>query len=363
MAGRERLAALDAFRGLTVAAMILVNNPGEWDAVYPPLRHADFNGCTLADLIFPFFLFITGLTTAISVAGDVRPSWRRVAKRTLLIFGLGLFLNGFPLFDWSTLRIPGVLQRIAVCYAAAAILVRLSSARAQMILFVGIVAGYAVALECIPVPGATAGVIAPDANLAAWLDVRLLRGHLLHDHWDPEGVLSTFPALATTLCGVLAAHWLRSSYRREQQALVLGAVGVVMAVLGCCLSPFCPINKTVWSSSFVLVSGGAALCGLALCVWLIDVRRSRRWAQPFIAYGRNPIVAYVLSTLIAKQLLLWPVVQTDGTPTNAASYIFRRIFLPLAQPVMASLLYAATYTALWLLVATVLYRRGVLIRV
>ena len=361
---QERLAALDAFRGLTVAAMILVNNPGEWDAVYRPLQHAAWNGWTPTDLIFPFFLFITGVTTYISLKSpsDER-RWPRVLKRTALIFALGLFLNGFPLFDLSTLRIPGVLQRIALCYAGAAALTLVARTRTRVIVFGLIGVGYAMAMQSIPMPGSPAGIVGPGQNLAAWIDERLLPGHLLHDGWDPEGILTTLPALATALCGVFAGEWLCSLRSRQQQAVGLAAAGLVGLALGLALNPVCPINKTIWSSSFVLFSGGAALAGLALCLWLIDVHGWRRWSTPFVAYGRNPIVAYVLSTLVAKQLLLWSITQADGTSTNAANYIFQTIYLPLASPVAASLLYAATYTLLWLAVAAALYRQGVLIKI
>ncbi|MBI3785220.1 MAG: DUF5009 domain-containing protein [Deltaproteobacteria bacterium] len=273
-----------------------------------------------------------------------------------------MFLNGFPLFDLSTLRIPGVLQRIALCYAGAAALTLSTGVRAQAVLFSLIVVAYGSAMTWIPAPGSLVG-LSPESNLAAWMDERLLHGHLLHDGWDPEGLLTTLPALATTLCGTLAGQWLRRSRPRHQQALGLALLGSVGVVLGLSLDPICPINKTLWSSSFVLFTGGAALAGLALCLWLIDVRGWQSWSTPFIAYGRNPIVAYVLSTLVAKQLLLWSLPQPDGTSTNAANYIFQKFYLPLAQPVTASFLYAATYTLLWLGVAAALYRRGVLIKV
>ncbi|HVM98521.1 MAG TPA: hypothetical protein VMT89_19150, partial [Candidatus Acidoferrales bacterium] len=269
----------------------------------------------------------------------------------------------FPLFDLSTLRIPGVLQRIALCYACAAALTLVARTRTRVIVFGLIVIGYAMAMQSIPMPGSPAGIVGPGQNLAAWIDERLLHGHLLHDGWDPEGILTTLPALATALCGVFAGEWLCSLRSRPQQAMGLAAAGLVGLALGLALNPVCPINKTIWSSSFVLFSGGAALAGLALCLWLIDVHGWRRWSTPFVAYGRNPIVAYVLSTLVAKQLLLWSITQADGTSTNAANYIFQTIYLPLASPVAASLLYAATYTLLWLAVAAALYRQGVLIKI
>ena len=358
----ERLRSLDAFRGITIAAMIVVNNPGTWDDVYAPLQHAAWNGWTPTDLIFPFFLFIIGVAISFSLGqrrdrgGRNRDILRSVARRTLLIFALGIFLNGFPLFDWSVLRIPGVLQRIAVCYGAASLVALACGIRGQCITALVLVIGYWTVMALL-------GGFTPEATAAARIDDLLLRGHLLHDGWDPEGVLSTLPAITTTLVGVLAGHWLHSPRAATTRVAGLASAGIAAVGLGLVMDRWCPINKSVWSASYVVFTAGAALSGLAVCYWLIDVRGYRRWATPFIVYGMNPIVAYVLSTLIAKEMLLWRVSRGDGTVLDLHNYVFESIFLPLARPVDASLLYAVAYTFVWLGVAAVLYRNRVLIKI
>lgn len=365
----ERLASLDAFRGMTIAAMILVNNPGAWSDVYAPLRHAAWNGWTPADLIFPFFLFIMGVALTLSVGqrrvdGVARRRlYGEVVRRTLLIFALGIFLNGFPLFDWSALRLPGVLQRIAVCYGVAALSVLTMGIRGQALAAALLVIGYWVVTAFVPVPGQRAGGFDPDANLAAYIDDALMHGHLMHDTWDPEGLLSTLPAIATTLLGVLTGHWLRSARAPAARVAGIGLVGFGATACGLLMDRWCPINKSLWTASYVVFTAGMALLVLAVCCWTIDVRGYRRWATPFIAYGRNPIVAYVLSSLVAKEMLLWQVTRRDGSTVDLARDIFETFFLPLAAPVNASLLYAFAYVLLWLGVASYLYRQGVLIKI
>ena len=360
----ERLTALDALRGLTVAAMIVVNNPGASDRVYAPLQHAEWNGCTLADLIFPFFLFITGtaITLAVRPATGAPPPYAKIARRTVVIFGLGLFLNGFPLFDWSVIRIPGVLQRIAICYGAAAFLVATTSVRTQWVTLLLIVIGYWMLTAMVAAPGA-ASVAGPETTLAAYIDRALLSGHLLHDDWDPEGVLSSVPAIATTLCGVVAGRCLRAPVPPAHRVWrLLGGGGLALAV-GLLTDRWCPLNKSLWSSSYVVFTAGAAAVALGGCYWLIDVRGWRRWARPLEAYGTNALVAYVLSSLVTKELWLWQVARSDGSTVDAARYLFEVVFLPLARPLDASLLYAGACAVWWLVVMGVLYRRRVLIKI
>ena len=344
--------------------MILVNNPGAWNDVYRPLEHARWNGWTPTDLIFPFFLFIIGVAITLSLEqrrghgagrGEIVAG---VARRTLLIFSLGLFLNGFPLFDWSVLRIPGVLQRIALCYGIASLVVLRFGVRGQCVTALVLVIGYWMLMALAPGNGLT-----PEATLAARLDDRLLRGHLLHGGWDPEGILSTLPAIATTLAGALTGHWLRSPYRASARVAGLALAGIAATALGLLMDRWCPINKSLWSASYVVFTAGVALSGLALCYWLIDVRGYRRWATPFVIYGMNPIVAYVLSTLVAKEMLLYRVARADGSTLDLQRYIFESVFLPLARPVDASLLYAVAYVLLWLGVAAFLYRQRALIKI
>lgn len=350
-----RLRSLDALRGIAVAAMILVNNPGDASHIHPALRHAEWNGIAAADFIFPFFLFVVGVATALSAG---RPLGLSLWRRTALLLALGLFLNGFPLFDWSELRLPGVLQRIALCSLLATLAAAWLQPRGLAILWATLVVGHWMVLLL-----AQAGdAFSPEGNVAALIDDRLFGSHhLLHPHSDPEGLLGTLPALATTLTGVLAGRWLRSSRAVRLKLAGLTVAGGLGVLLALSLEGFCPINKSLWTSTYVLLTGGAALVVLAGCHWLIDVRGRQAWALPFVAYGSNPIAMYVLSSLIAKEMLLWRV----DAPTAADLHerVFEAAFLPLASADGASALYALAYVAVWLGIAVFLYRRGVFIKV
>ncbi|MFI5396428.1 MAG: acyltransferase family protein [Candidatus Binatia bacterium] len=365
----ERLLSLDAFRGVTIAAMILVNNPGTWEHTYGPLRHAPWNGWTTADLIFPFFLFIVGVAITFSFNDKLGHARRgrflvsKVVRRALIIFILGIILNGFPLFDWSTLRIPGVLQRVALCYCLAAMAAVMMGIRGQALTAAILVIAYWAVMQLVPVSGHPAGSFGPDTSLAAYIDAALLPNHLLHAGWDPEGILGTFPALATTLCGVLTGHWLRSSRSASARVAGLFVAGNIGLVLGLVMDIWLPINKSLWSSSYVVFTAGMALDILAMCYWLVDFRGYRRWAKPFIVFGTNPIVAYVLSSLMAKVMLLGKVTLADGSKIDFQRYVFEHFFLPLARPVDASLLYALAYVFLWLGITAFLYRKRIIIKI
>jgi len=348
--------------------MILVNNPGTWRTVYWPLRHASWNGWTPADLIFPFFLFTVGVAAALSIAPSVERGesrWRLLMKtlrRGLTIFGLGLFLNGFPRFDLSVLRIPGVLQRIALCYVCASMAVLTLRVRGQGLTAAILLIGYWAMMALIPVPG-HAGPGLTQVNLAAYIDNALLDGHLLHDGWDPEGLFSTLPAVGTTLFGVLTGHWLRSARTPSRCTLGLFVAGGVAVVCGLAMGVWFPINKNLWTSSYAVFTTGVALNALATCYWLIDVRGYRHWAALFVVYGTNSIVAYVLSSLLAKVLLLWTTRGAGGSRIPFQQHLFEAVFLRLARPINASLLYAVAYVILWLGVTGFLYRRRIIIKI
>jgi predicted acyltransferase len=365
----ERLLSLDAFRGFAIAGMILVNNPGTWDQVYGPLRHSTWNGCSFADLIFPFFLFIVGVAVTLSLANGLRRGESRrqllikVLGRTVTMFALGIVLNGFPLFDLSVLRIPGVLQRVALCYAAASIIVLTLDLRGQTITAAALLIGYWAIMKFVPTPGEAGGAWSADANPAAYLDDLLLHGHLLHDGWDPEGLLSTLPAISTTLGGVLTGHWLGSAQTRSVRALGLVVAGTLALLCGIIMSIWLPINKTLWSGSYAVFTTGVGLLLLVVFYWLIDLRGYRRWATPFVVLGTNAIVAYVLSALLEKVLLLWTVSGPNGAPMPVQRYLFETFFLPLAPPVTASFLYACAYVVFWLGIAALLYRQRVVIKI
>ena len=365
----QRLVSLDAFRGITIAAMILVNNPGSWRPVYAPLQHAEWNGWTPADLIFPFFLFIVGVAIVLSLrqrrlVGE--PASRlllKIARRTLIIFALGCVLNGFPFFDWDVFRIPGVLQRIAVCYLLAAVAVLALDVRGQAVLTIVLLIGYWLLMRFVPIPGHRAGHFGLGTNLAAHVDNFLMHGHLLYHHWDPEGVLSTLPAVATTLTGVLTGHWLRAPRRPFERVAGLFIAGNLGVLLGLLCDRWFPINKSLWTSSYVLFTSGMALNFLGMCYWLIDIQGFQRWAKPFIIYGTNPILAYVLSSLLAKAMALWRIARPNGTKVVIRRYIFETFFLPVASPINASLLYAVAYVLFWLGITALLYRKRIFIKV
>ena len=349
-----RLSSLDAFRGLTMAAMVVVNNPGTWRAIYAPLRHAEWHGLTPTDLIFPFFLFIVGVAIALA-----RPTPSRVLRRAAIIGALGLLLNALPYFDWANVRIPGVLQRIAVCYLVAALLFLFTRWRTQAIVTALLLLGYWGALMLIPVPGHGRGDLSPEGNLAAWLDRLVLGPHIwrVARVYDPEGILSTVPAIATTLLGVLAGHWLRSGERASRIASALVIGGVLAIALGAVWGLVFPLNKSLWTSSYALLTAGLAALVFALCYWTIDVRGCRRWSTPCVVLGVNALLLFFLSTLVAKLLTL---VRADGGTLQAA--IFARTFAPWASPINASLAWALAYLAAWWVVLWLFYRAGIRLR-
>lgn len=379
----ERLLSLDVFRGLTIAGMLLVNTPGTWSAIYPPLRHAEWHGWTPTDLIFPFFLFIVGITTRISLTarrarGDSdRQLLAQIFRRGTIIFLLGLLLAGFPFYSpqtgsffsgLETLRIPGVLQRIAVCYVVAALLLLRTGVRQQVVIVAGLLLGYWAVMTLVPVPGRGLGMYLldePSGNLAAYVDRLLLEGHLWRNSrtWDPEGVLSTIPAIGTTLLGVLAGAWLRTPRPLSDRIAALFAVGAIAAVVGLMWGWGFPINKNLWTSSYVVFTGGMACLTLATCMWVIDLQQVRWWTKPFVIYGVNPIAAYMGASLLARLIYTTIRVEYDGRTVPVQTVMFQEAFASWLRPQDASLLFALSYVFLWLLIMSVLYRRRIFLKV
>lgn len=365
-----RLVSLDVFRGLTIAAMLIVNNPGTWSAIYAPLRHAPWHGWTPTDLIFPFFLFIVGVAMVFSLATQrARGASRtqlltRAAKRALIIFVLGLLLHAFPDFlDIATLRIPGVLQRIALAYLAAAPIVLWLDARGRAVVTVVLLLGYWALLTLVPVPGGAAGVLEPGADLGAWID-RAVFGteHLWSQSrtWDPEGLLSTLPAVATVLLGVFTGEWLHSDREPLEKTVGLFVAGSIGLVAGIAWGAVFPINKSLWTSSYVVFTAGMACHTLALCYWMVDIRGWRRWAMPFVVFGMNAIAAFFLSGLFARMLGLIHV-GPDGV--SLKGWIYETLFASWLAPVNASLAFALVFTTFWLGIMALLYRRRIFIKV
>jgi predicted acyltransferase len=361
----ERLLSLDVFRGLTVAAMLLVNNPGTWSAVYDPLEHAEWHGWTPTDLIFPFFLFIVGVSMAYSLLprrerGDAPgPLFAKAAKRSVILVGLGLLLAAFPYYtlDLSHLRLPGVLQRIGLAFLLASAVVLFARPRAQAAIAAALLLGYWAAMRLVPVPGFGAGnLTAKDGSLAAYVDRTVLgTNHLWASArtWDPEGLLSTLPAVATVLLGVFAGRWMRAERPASERLVGLFLVGNAAVVAGWAWNGVFPINKNLWTSSYVLFTAGLAMHALAMCYWLVDVRGRRRWALPFAWFGMNAIFAFFFSGVMARLLNL---VKVDGKPVKQV--IFEGAFDSWLPAHDASLLFALCFVALWTGIVWAMHRRG-----
>jgi predicted acyltransferase len=360
-----RLVSLDVFRGMTIAAMILVNDAGDWSHVYRPLEHAEWNGWTPTDLIFPFFLFIVGVSMVMSFdSRRARGASRgklllHALKRSAIIFALGLFLYGYPHFDLHTIRIPGVLQRIAVVYLIASAIVLFTGRVTRAVIGASLLIAYFVLLKVVPVPGFGAGVLTPDGNLAAYLDRVLMYNHLYVAHrYDPEGLLSTMPAIVTCLIGVFVGDWIRGKQPRQvvHGLLVGAAVGLS---LGQAWNLWFPINKNLWTSSYVLFTGGFAMAVLALCYWVIDVRGWKRWAQPFLWFGVNPLAIYFLASWLGKAGVSH---QVDGMLVK--TYVYVHVFAHLfANPYLNSLAFAISYVLLFWILAWALYQKKIVIKV
>ncbi|MQA31262.1 MAG: DUF5009 domain-containing protein [Luteitalea sp.] len=339
-----------------MAAMVVVNNPGDWEQVYEPLLHAAWHGWTPTDLIFPFFLFIAGATLTLSRS---HASWPRLLRRTLLLIALGLMLNTFPFFRLDMIRIPGVLQRIGICYFAAGIILRRTSSGAALLTIVSALTfGYWALLMWVP-PGA--GDLSPAGNLGAHLDRAWLGGHLSNPDWDPEGLLSTIPAVATTLLGAVAGILLRSGGSPRRIVGTLLAGGVAGIVIGQVWDVAFPINKNLWTSSYVFFTAGMAALVLAACYAAVDAwpsALSRAVARPFVVLGTNAILLYVLSSLITRLL---DVGSIGGV--NAKARLYDACCAPLASPINASLLFAIAYLALLFIALVPLYRHRVFLRI
>ncbi|HEY0428363.1 MAG TPA: DUF5009 domain-containing protein [Pyrinomonadaceae bacterium] len=370
--GQTRLLSLDVFRGITIAGMVLVNNPGTWGAIYSPLEHAEWHGVTPTDYIFPFFLFIVGVAIPLALGkrvaeGITRDVYLKIFRRTAIIFLLGLFLAAFPLFDFANLRIPGVLQRIAVCYLAASLIFLHTNWKQQTIIGAALLFVYWYLMSAVPVPGCEITTINDKAcNLAAYID----RGVFGENHvwkeakvFDPEGILSTIPAIVTALSGVLTGTWLKTRKSDFEKVGGLFFFGSVLIALGWCWNFFFPFNKSLWTSSYVVYTSGLALCFLAFCYWLIDIKDYKKWSKPFVIFGVNALALFVFSGLLGRIMGVIKFAGAEGKPISLQKWIFESVFLPFAAPVNASLAYAVCYILFWLFLMWLLYRKRIFIKV
>ncbi len=370
--GADRLEALDVFRGATVAGMIVVNTPGDWNHVFPPLLHAEWHGWTPTDTIFPFFLFIVGVSIAFSFGRRLATGSRRVLflhtlRRAAAIFLIGLGLNvlSFFLFHRRSVRIPGVLQRIGVCFLLAASIYLLLGPRGLLPAAAVLLATYWALLTFVPVPGYGAGRLDLPGNLASWVDRAVLGDHTWkHDPgWDPEGPLSTVPAVATTLLGVAAGELLRTARPPAWKLAALMAGGGLALSLGLLWGIAFPINKSLWTSSYALFMSGFAAVVLALCIWVVDLRGWRRWTKPFVWLGTNAIAIFVLSTLATILSLALKLPGPEGKPRSLYGAIYQSAFRHFADERVGSLLYALAVLGVWIAVAYALHRRRIFIKV
>jgi predicted acyltransferase len=366
LAPGTRLASLDVFRGITIAAMILVNNSGDGEHTYWPLEHAKWNGWTPTDLLFPFFLFIVGVSMVYSFAsrtarGQSRSSLLLHAlKRSAIIFALGLFLYAYPRFNIHTARIPGVLQRIAVVYLISSALVLFTGRFTRGVIAAALLIGYWILLKDVPVPGIGAGVLTMDGNLVGYIDRSVMYNHLWIAHrFDPEGILSTIPSIATCLLGVFTGEWMRSARSTTHKLAGLLAGSAAGLIAGEIWNLWFPINKMIWTSSYVLFTAGFALCVFALCYWMIDLRGWKRWSIPFVMFGVNPLSIYFLASWLEGALYKH---QLHGV--SLKNILYDRFFAPtISDPYLASLAWSISFVLVFLVVAWLMYRKQIFIRV
>ncbi|MEQ1764469.1 MAG: heparan-alpha-glucosaminide N-acetyltransferase domain-containing protein [Pyrinomonadaceae bacterium] len=450
----DRLISLDVFRGMTIAGMVLVNNPGTWSAIYGPLKHAEWHGITPTDYVFPFFLFIVGVAIPIALskriaAGLTRDVYYKIFTRSARIFGLGFVMSAIPFFNFAettipytikilivlgysaalffylwdkskialiiagvtagavtvfwlagyvvvpynlaTMRIPGVLQRIAVCYLIVSLIYLRTSWRQQAMIGTALLLGYWLLMTVIPVPGCEVTTIDDKAcNLAAWLDRTILtENHIWRSAkvFDPEGILSTIPALVTCLSGVLTGAWLIRSVPRQlaDEPAITGSIGnvqppaiaggtgtaaglffagTIALAVGWCWSLLFPLNKALWTSSYVIYTTGLALLTLAACYWLIDIKQMKWWTKPFVIFGVNALALFVFSGIFARLLGMIRFAGTEaGKDISLQQWMFNNLFLSWASPINASLAYAVTFILFWLFLMWLLYRKNIFIKV
>ena len=398
---RERLLSLDVFRGMTVAGMLLVNDPGSWEHIYAPLEHAPWNGWTPTDLIFPFFLFIAGITTHLSLSarrarGDDEHAIRaQVIRRGLLIFLFGFLVNGFPYFAWGnilgipdptflqriterllTWRITGVLQRIGIAYLVAGLITQRTTLRQQVTIIASLLFGYWLVMTVLPVPGeGTIGALlldTPSRTMAAWTDRTVfdwsrwgLGNHLWSGGvtWDPEGFLSTVPAICTAMLGNLAGRWIGTRRPLTERLAGLFAAGALGMMLGLMWNWVFPINKSLWTSSYTLFAAGLACVSLATVMWIVDFQKWRRWTKFFVVYGLNPMMAFVGSGVLARCIYSIFKVTKDGKRMSLQAGIYETLFTPWLSPINASLAFAVTFVLFWYAILYYMYKRDIIFKV
>jgi len=375
-----RLMSLDAFRGATIIGMILVNNPGSWASIYAPLAHAPWHGCTQTDWIFPFFLFIVGVAIPFSQAkrhAATKSLVPGIVRRAAILFGLGICLGLIPysgtsgIFNLAGMRFPGVLQRIAVCYAVVALLSLKLNWRAMAIAGLAMMSVYFFAMRFISAPGYAAGDFSKEGNLAHYIDQTVLGKHGYTAYNDPEGILSTLPAIATVICGWLVGVWLRRPDKSQAEKIAaVFSLGVLGVVVGSILDfALMPINKQIWTPSYVIYTAGLACLALGICYWIIDICGYKKWAAPLIACGMNAITIFVLAGVVGRLMLIKAIPAVDvktGEPIHKAikPWLYDTIFKPaFDSPLNTSLAWALVFVAVFVVIAMGMHRAKVYLKV
>lgn len=360
----NRLISLDFFRGLTIIGMIIVNTPGSWNYVYPPLEHAEWNGITPTDFVFPFFIFIVGVSIVLAYTkylekgrerGEMVP---KIIRRAIIIFALGIFLALFPEFDFGNLRIPGVLQRIAIVFFTCALLFLYTSKKSQWWIAGILLFGYWLIVALIPHPELGLSLAEPGKNITAWVDSTFIPGRLYRGTWDPEGILSTLPAIASGITGMIAGHLIVSDRSRERKVIVLMVGGLVAFTLGNMWDWFFPINKNLWTSSYVLYTSGLASMVLGACYYWIDILGKKKGTFPGVVFGTNAITAYVLSGVLLV------ITHTNWLAGKSlVSYFMDGATGIGVNPYLASFFWALLYCFLCFIPVYFLYKKRIFIKV
>jgi len=366
----NRILSLDIFRGLTIMAMIIVNTPGSWSYSYPILQHSQWNGCTPTDLVFPFFLFAMGFSAVLSMTKRLQKGTPKrklvlqLIRRSAVIFLLGLIVNSFPFNDLVNIRIPGVLQRIAIVNLVCGLFLIYTEVKVLWYLSPILLLGYWALMTLVPVPDIGPANLEPTTNLAAWVD-RLIFGKHMWAYtkvYDPEGLLSTIPALVSGFFGVLAGNKFLKTDNNRDRLINLLIFGNILIVIGLSWNNFFPINKQLWTSSYVVYTSGLAMVVLGVCYWLADIKRYRQFAPPFLAFGTNPIVAYFGSEIGVAIMGMIHVNTTTGRVT-LMEWLFNLYLSIGLSPINASLLGALIYSGFWLLVVTVMYKKQIIVKI
>lgn len=369
MSTSERLISLDVLRGMTIAFMILVNTPGSWSYIYPPLKHAAWHGCTPTDLVFPFFLFIVGISIYLSFkkySGIAsRAAVIKILKRTLIIFLIGLLLNLYPYFNFENVRIMGVLQRIALAYGGGALLCLYFNRERLLMVLAAILVGYWLLLFF----GAASDPYSLTENIARRFDLFILGEQHIYKGFgipfDPEGLLSSIPAVGTVIIGYLIGQVMDMEPSILLKIKKLVYYGVLLVLIGIIWSFVFPLNKPLWTSSYVLYTAGLGTLFLALLIYIIDYRKWAAWSKPFVHFGSNPLFIFVFSGLYAKTIIYLITIPVEGSPEKISfyNYLFTKVFAPLFGNINGSLMFAISHIVVFWVICLVLYKNKIFIKI